>query len=179
MGTSAYIPAEFTRAEAQAELAADAERLAERCRHLEEMFVVSDQALADQAQIIRDQKAERDQLRGQLERTEAARAQLADDLTAMQARTSRRIAALAQGNAAMKNELAGARVIIEARDNRVAQLDLELDRQIEEAAELRAALHRAQDRAQTASDAAESYRLERNAARATIDKVARLIDPES
>lgn len=44
--------------------------------------------------------------------------------------------------------------------------------------ELRAALHRANQRAQTASDAADSYRQERDAARTTIDRIAGLIDPQ-
>jgi hypothetical protein len=61
-----------------------------RLAHLEEMQVQTEQIQADQARLIADQKAERDQLRGQLERTEAARAQLAGDLTATQAATSRR-----------------------------------------------------------------------------------------
>lgn len=178
MGTSAYIPAEFTPAEAQAELAADAARLAEQCRHLEDMLAASDRVADNQAMLIRDQKAERDQLRGQLVRTEAARAQLADDLTDTQARTSRRIAELesqleraadiavekAVRNTELENELTGARVIIEARDNRVVQLEKALERRNGQLAD--------------ASDAAESYRVERNAARAMIDAVARLIDSQ-
>lgn len=128
MGTSAYTPAEFTPAEANAELAADYARIAERCRHLEEMFVVSDQTMADQAKLIGE-------LTGSIRIVRDHR----DDLM---------------------QELTGARVIIEARDNRITQLDLELDRQIEEAAELRGALGRAQDRALTATEAAEEYRAE-------------------
>jgi chromosome segregation ATPase len=135
---------------------ADAERLA----HLEEMQVLNEQALADQARLIADQKAERDQLRGQLERTEAAHAQLAGDLTATQAGTSRRIAELesqleratdiavdkAVRVTELENELAGARVIIEARDSRVVQLESALERRNGQLAD--------------ATEAAEEYRAE-------------------
>ena len=110
---------------------ADAERAAARITHLEEMLAATERIADDQAKLIRDQKAERDQLRGRLE--------LATNLFEVARR-------------------AGARALGEAT-------------------ELRSALRQAQDRAQTASDAAEEYRLERNAARVTLDSIARLVDP--
>jgi chromosome segregation ATPase len=110
----------------------EAERLADRVAHLEEMQVRNERTMADQAKLIRDQK---------------------DTIATLRATRER----LAQ-------ELAGARVIIEARDSRVAQLEKALERRNGQLAD--------------ATDAAEAYRMERDAARATIDAVGRLIDPQ-
>jgi chromosome segregation ATPase len=125
------------------DLVQDLATLQRRNEHLEEMQVRASSALADQAQLIADQKAECDQLRGQLrERDEWFFARIAK----------------------LENELNGARVIIEARDNRVVQLESALERRNGQLAD--------------ATDAAEAYRMERDAARATIDAVGRLIDPQ-
>jgi chromosome segregation ATPase len=126
-------PAEFTRAEALAELVQDLAALQRRNEHLEAMQSRAEKVQADQAQLI-------------------------DELT-----QSLRI--MREHRAELVNELAGARVIIEARDSRVVQLEEALERRNGQMAD--------------ATEAAEAYRAERNAARATIDAVARLIDPES
>jgi chromosome segregation ATPase len=107
------------------DLVQDLATLQRRNEHLEEMQVRASSALADQAQLIADQKAECDQLRGQLrERDEWFFARIAK----------------------LENELAGARVIIEARDSRVVQLESALEQRNGQLAD--------------ATEAAESWRSE-------------------
>lgn len=75
---------------------------------------------------------------------------------------------------------------------RIAELEGQLERAVDSAiasavrvteleakmAELTAALERRNGQLADATEAAESYRMERDAARATIDSIGRLIDPE-
>jgi len=113
-------------------LEAEAPSAAERIAHLEWLLDRASGNLADQAKLIRDQKAERDQLRDQLER----------------ANRRFEVARSAGSNAL----------------GRVAELEM--------------ALEQRNDQLATATDAAEEYRMERDAARATIDAIGRLIDPQ-
>jgi cell division septum initiation protein DivIVA len=64
--------------------------------HLEEMVVRGDQVMADQARLIRDQKAERDQLRDQLERVSDAAVDKAGRVAELEAEAAELRAALRQ-----------------------------------------------------------------------------------
>jgi chromosome segregation ATPase len=123
------------------DLVQDLATLQRRNEHLEEMQVRASSALADQAQLIADQKAECDQLRGQLrERDEWFFARIAK----------------------LENELNGARVIIEARDNRVVQLESALERRNGQLAD--------------ATEAAEAYRSEVIEMKRVLRNIAELSD---
>jgi multidrug efflux pump subunit AcrA (membrane-fusion protein) len=90
---------------------AAAERLAQRCRHLEEMFVRSDQVMADQAQLIAEQKEalrivrdHRDELAGNVAELKVQVSQLeARDLGQAEDRIAELEKALNQRNAQLSD----------------------------------------------------------------------------
>jgi chromosome segregation ATPase len=160
-----------------ADLVQDLATLQRRNEHLEAMQVRNEQIQADQAQLIaeltesiRIVRDHRDELIVRSEEVTGLKVALSDVRGQLERREDQVIGyqqSLSQANARvteLENELAGARVIIEARDSRMVQLEVALKQRNQHIAD--------------ASDAAEAYRMERDAARATIDAVGRLIDPQ-
>lgn len=136
----------------------DAERAADRLRHLEEMFVRNNQVMADQAQLIADQKAERDQLR--LALSDAL--QVATDRgNALHARDAR----IAELEGQLGRERRSVEVLLTQRDT--------AERQAETYA---TDAERANARAQVAAEAAESYRVELMEAKRLLRNIAELSD---